>query len=267
MAEYTGEISLLTGTALEKFSALPGRPDFTVELRQEALPSCNNCTIVTQMPDGAVYRKNGIWHRRFSATYSGDFREYAVVEYTDRTATLTVAPNCGNVPHCVESCTAFEHLALLADALPLHASHIQVEDKAILFTAPSGTGKSTQAALWEKHRGAQVINGDKALLLCREAEISAAGLPYCGTSGICHNASAPLRAIVVLEQAKENRITRLTGGMAALRLMTGVIVQNWHEGDLEKVLNLVSRVVEQVPVYLLSCLPDETAVVCLESVL
>ena len=267
LAEYTGELSLLTGTALEKFSASPGRPDFTVELRQEALPSCGDCAKIAQMPDGAVYRKNGIWHRRFVANYNGDFREYAVVEYTDRTAVLTVAPDCGNVPQCVESCTAFEHLALSADALPLHASHIQIGGRAILFTAPSGTGKSTQAALWQEHRGAEIINGDKALLLCGARPIFASGLPYSGTSGICRNAAAELQAIVVLQQGKKNVLTRLSGGRAVIRLMTGVICQNWHENDAEKALSLAIRTVETVPIYSLSCLPDESAVACLETAL
>ena len=49
--------------------------------------------------------------------------------------------------------------------------------------------------------------------------------------------------------------------------MTGVICQSWHEGDREQALSLAIRVAEQVPVFLLSCLPDESAVICLENAL
>lgn len=50
------------------------------------------------------------------------------------------------------------------DALVLHCAYMQREGKAILFSAPGGTGKTTQATLWEKHRGTRVVNGDKALI-------------------------------------------------------------------------------------------------------
>lgn len=265
--KYTGETDLLRGSVLERFYCPEKTPDFTVELRMGALPRCMEGEPVKQGVDFTVYCKNGVWQRRFITSYQGRTWEYAVAEYTDRQAVLTVSPDCSNVPGCVESCTAFEHLSLWAGALPIHASHIKIEGKSIAFTAPSGTGKSTQAALWEKHRGAKVINGDKTLLLCKDDPIFASGLPFSGTSGICNNAAAPLEAIVVLEQARENRITRLTGGKAALRLMTGVIVQSWHSGDMEKALELITRVVERVPVYLLACLPDESAVCCLEEAL
>ena len=267
IAEYSGDLSLLKGTSLEQFRTLQGCSDFTVELRQGELPPCGDQVKIAQMPDGAVYRRNGLWHRRFAANYGGDYREYAVVEYSNSAACLTVAPDCGNMPQCVESCTAFEHLALWANALPIHASHIQLQGRAIAFTAPCGTGKSTQAALWEKHRGAKVINGDKTLLLCKESPIYASGLPYSGTCGICHNAAAPLQAIVVLEQGRENVLTPLRGAKAVSRLMTGVICQSWHEGDTEKALSLAIHVATCVPVFLLSCLPDESAVSCLESAL
>lgn len=222
---------------------------------------------MVEAADYTVYATKRGWQRRFWAQYRGRRWEYACVDYDDRSACLTVAPDCSNVPYCVDSCTAFEHLALWAEALPLHASHIQLGGRGILFTAPSGVGKSTQAALWQRHRGAEIINGDKALLLCRQQPICAAGLPYSGTSRICGNALAPVQAIVVLEQGEENVIRRLTGGKAVLRLMTGVICQSWHVGDREQALNLAIRVAEQVPVYLLSCLPDESAVICLENIL
>lgn len=265
--KYTGQTDLLSGTVLEKFCCNEETPDFTVELRSGELPPIMEGKLLVQTADFSVYFRDGLWQRRFIARYQGRTWEYAVAEYTEREAVLTVAPDCSNVPCCVESCSAFEHLSLCAGALPIHASHIQIGGRAIVFTAPCGTGKSTQAALWEKHRGAKVINGDKTLLLCKDRPILAAGLPYSGTSGICHNAAAPVEAIVVLEQAGENRITRLTGGRAALRLMTGAIVQSWHEGDVEKALDLVAQVVENVPVYLLACLPEESAVACLEAAL
>lgn len=265
---FTGQTELLRGTVTETFAAPAGAADFTVSLALGALPPPPPGALpVAQAVDHVVYRTAEGWQRRFTAGYRGLWREYAAVEYTDQAARLTVSPDCSNVPGCVDSCTAFEHLALRARALPLHASHIQIQGSSILFTAPCGVGKSTQAELWRRHRGARVINGDKALLLCKDGPIFASGLPYSGTSRICENAAAPLKAIVVLEQGRENLLIRLKGGRAVIRLMTGVICQSWHEGDRELALSLAIHVAEQVPIFLLSCLPDESAVRCLENAL
>ena len=59
---------------------------------------------------------------------------------------------------------ALEKHVLNHGGIVLHCSYIKYKEKAILFSAPSGTGKSTQASLWEQHRGAKTINGDRALL-------------------------------------------------------------------------------------------------------
>ena len=104
--------------------------------------------------------------------------------------------------------------------LVLHSSSILVNGKVILFAAPSGTGKSTQAALWEKYRCAEVLNGDKNCVSFDENSGTAIahGLPFCGTSGGLPTIF-PVRssAIVLLKQAPENKIRRLRGITGSLR--------------------------------------------------
>ncbi len=63
--------------------------------------------------------------------------------------------------------TGFSSALLYRDCLTFHCSYILHQNRAILFAAPSGTGKSTQAALWEKYRGAEIIIGDRGLLFRR----------------------------------------------------------------------------------------------------
>ena len=47
----------------------------------------------------------------------------------------------------------------------LHASAVVYEDAAYLFSAPSGTGKSTHTALWrELFPGSYILNDDKPVL-------------------------------------------------------------------------------------------------------
>ena len=79
------------------------------------------------------------------------------------------------------SSVSLAQMLLPQNAFFLHSSFISVDGKAVLFSAPCGTGKSTQAALWEKHRQAEIINGDKAGLLV-ENGVYACGVPFCGTS-------------------------------------------------------------------------------------
>lgn len=144
--------------------------------------------------------------------------------------------------------------------LILHCAYIETQGSAVLFSAPSGTGKSTQAGLWETWRKARTINGDKALLIRKPGGDSkgagtwqAAGWPICGTSGICHNEKHPIRAVVMLEQAKENRAERL-GTAEAFRALYGQITVNrWDREELLHGMELLEWLVSEVPVFHLAC--------------
>ena len=75
---------------------------------------------------------------------------------------------------------------ILADAgmLVLHSAYIVTRrGEGILFSGPSGIGKSTQAALWQRYGAAQTVNGDRALVRPDTGTVS--GVMYAGTSGIC----------------------------------------------------------------------------------
>lgn len=152
-------------------------------------------------------------------------------------------------------------------ALVLHGSFIEVDGKAIIFTAPSGTGKSTQAALWEKHRGAVVCNGDKTGLRIQDDILYAWGLPFCGTSNICRNVKLPVAAIVSLSQAPVNTVTRLPLAAAIQAVMQNVYADRCVPEEWQQVMNLVLDVVAHVPVLHLACTPDERAVEVLENAL
>ena len=147
--------------------------------------------------------------------------------------------------------------------LIFHASYIDWNDKGILFTAPSGTGKSTQAELWRRHRGAEVLNGDKAGVRLDGAP-TVHGVPFSGTSGICRNVSLPLRAVVVLSQAPENAIRRLPPSQAVAALCPNVFADSAVGEEWGTALHLLLDLTASVPVYALACTPDERAVETLE---
>lgn len=158
---------------------------------------------------------------------------------------------------------AVHHIAN-ADGFLLHASWICYRDKAILFTGRSGIGKSTQAALWVKHRGAELINGDRVAVFPTAHGAEVRGIPYCGSSGVNKNRTMPLAAVVVLSQAPENTITRLTGVRAFRKLWEGCSVNLWDQSDIDKSTQAVADTVSAVPVFHLACTADERAVQILE---
>lgn len=146
----------------------------------------------------------------------------------------------------------------LFDALLLHASCVELNGRSVIFTGDSGIGKTTQAKLWQKHLGAEIINGDK--IFVRDINgFHACGLPWKGSSEFCLNKKTSLAGIVVLRQSKENRLT-LLGDSAAEKLLTHVFLPHWDSRCLDSALNIFERIIENVPVYLLECRPDEEAV-------
>lgn len=160
-----------------------------------------------------------------------------------------------------------ERLLLHHGGIILHASFIAKEGRGILFSAPSGTGKSTQAKLWNTLRDYEILNGDRAGIRNGKNGWQAWGLPYAGTSGIFRNEFADLHAIVVLRQGSENRIDRLRVVDAIRYLYPQTTVHHWSAQFVNDVLDILQAITCDVPVYLLECLPNEDAVSLLEQTL
>lgn len=157
------------------------------------------------------------------------------------------------------SSLSLPQLLITQNVFFIHSSFISVNGKAVLFSAPCGVGKSTQAALWEKYRGAEIINGDKAGILV-ENGVYACGVPFCGTSGICKSKTFPLGAIVLLSQSPENSIRQLSGAEALQGLMSNIYLDFVVPYERLKCTDLIIKLVSEVPVFSLSCTPDEDAV-------
>lgn len=166
----------------------------------------------------------------------------------------------GITPKLVLKAMEAEHLICDAGGFLLHASWIEIGGKGILFTGPSGIGKSTQAALWCQHRGAELLNGDRAAVFGDHAR----GIPFRGSSGVGLNRKTPLAAIVYLSQATETTIVRLTGARAFRRLWEGCSVNIWNPADMERTTAAVMATLNGVPVYHLSCRKDISAIEALE---
>lgn len=164
-------------------------------------------------------------------------------------------------------CLALERVMLQYDTFQLHASIIEIDGKGILFTAPSGTGKSTQASLWEKYENAVIINGDKTMIQKRKGDFWGCGSPYAGTSKIYRDLAVPIHSIVVLAKGKENKLTRLSKSQAFMYIYREAAVNIWNENFMTRFAGLLEELVCKVPVYHFACLPDKSAVEVLKNTL
>ena len=170
-----------------------------------------------------------------------------------------------NYSHNLCDLIGLETFLLKQQGILLHASFIRWKGRGILFSAPSGTGKSTQAELWKMYEKAEIVNGDRAGIRRREQGWMAYGLPLAGSSCIYRNESAPLSGIVVLRQASENRIRRLAPAEAFRCLYPETTVHQWNRQWVEKVSGLLFQLIGETPIWLLECRPDAESVKLLKN--
>ena len=152
-----------------------------------------------------------------------------------------------------------ELLLLRHQAVLLHSSIVLYQGKGLLFCGASGAGKSTQAELWHRHLGAKIINGDRTVIRKMPEGFWGGGSMWSGTSRIYHPDQAPIAGIFLVEHGTENRVEPL-GFEAFKTLLTQTIVNSWDPDFMERATQLLAELMDSVPIYRLSCLPDTEAV-------
>jgi len=155
---------------------------------------------------------------------------------------------------------AFRTSILFYSGLVVHAAAIKWNNKGIILSAPSNTGKSTQASLWEKNMGATILNGDRPAMRMRGTVPMVYGTPWSGSSPDFQNSSASLSAIIMLEQGVQNRLRELPPSEAVSRLAARCFLPYWDRYLMDMALSNLEKIVQQVPVALLQCRPDQEAV-------
>lgn len=154
------------------------------------------------------------------------------------------------------------------DSFLIHGSAICVDGKAYLFSAPSGTGKSTHARLWREMLGdrAVMVNDDKPFILRSENVFYVCGSPWNGKHGLGNPIAAPLAAICMLHQAEENAISKLSAAQALPRLAPQCYMPKNPDSAI-KTLGLIDALLKAVPVYKLGCnISSEAAELCFNTI-
>ena len=151
---------------------------------------------------------------------------------------------------------AFEY-----DCMFMHCSALSYCGNAVLFTAPSGTGKSTHSRLWREYFGDKVemINDDKPLLRRIDGKFFVCGTPWNGKHHLGSKKMAPVKSIVILSQAQENSIKKASPGEAIFTVLNQTI-RPYDENKMDKLMELVNGLLGGTPVYKMGCNISENAV-------
>ena len=150
-----------------------------------------------------------------------------------------------------------------------HGAAFVWRQKAWIFAAPSGTGKTTQYRLWKLLFGdeIQMLCGDKPVIEIEHGGTTVFSSPWRGKENMGNRITAPLGGIIILEQEKENSIRRLLPREAAGRIYLQFMFSRKTKEQLLAVCSLEHRLLSTVPVWLLKNRGDEaSAMLCRETI-
>ena len=142
----------------------------------------------------------------------------------------------------------------------LHASCVEYDGKAYLFSARSGTGKSTHTHLWLEHlQGSRIINDDKPAIRCIDGVYYAYGTPWSGKNDESVNVGVPIAGIAFLSRG-ENAIKPMAP-IKALKLFMDQTVRPSDKALMSNMLDCLNGILTNIPVYELSCDMSKEAVI------
>jgi hypothetical protein len=176
---------------------------------------------------------------------------------SDEEAELEGTPKINYPDYYLETLALYRKIAEgLVDfgIILFHGSTLELDGEAFLFTAKSGTGKSTHTRLWREVYGDRVrmVNDDKPLIAISDEGIRVYGTPWNGKHRLGENVSAPLSAICILERGKENSISELNPSSEFPKILS----QTYRKNDadfMRKTLSLLSKLLSKIRVFRLYC--------------
>ncbi len=150
--------------------------------------------------------------------------------------------------------SSFYRQLIKFNGIMIHSSAVVLDGKAYLFTAPCGTGKSTHTSLWLREFGerAFILNDDKPAVRLENGVFYAYGTPWSGKTDQSANCRVEVGGICILERGEKNEISRVTGKTAILGLFSQT-VRPKNEEFMNKVIDLLSMLIDTVPIWQLHC--------------
>lgn len=140
------------------------------------------------------------------------------------------------------------------DTFLMHGAAFSVDGECVIFTAPSGTGKTTHMLNWFKllKDRAVPVNGDKPLIRLENGKFSAYPTPWCGKEKIRGNKKAPVKAVCFINRSKENRAEEISKKQAFHALIKSVYLPE-NEESLSLTLSLLNKFISKTKFYNIFC--------------
>ncbi len=156
---------------------------------------------------------------------------------------------------------SFIYSAARHDTVLLHASSVAVGGEAVVFTGPSGIGKSTHSRLWLSHvAGARLLNDDQPALRLIPGGVMVCGTPWSGKTPCYRNEQARLKAVFRMEQAGENKAVRLSRAEAFCALIDMTSLMRHDRASFALISQTVAGIASRIDAYTLRNRPDASAV-------
>lgn len=209
-----------------------------------------------------IWKQKGEEIRAFDASFYPGHPAYAVTRRRGEELRIAFTDNINilNNPNMqLWNLLQLENFLLETEGIVLHCCYTMYREEAILFTAPSGTGKTTQANIWKKCYGSQIINGDKCLLQRHEAQWQAWGFPLHGSAQECENQRYPIRTIAVVRQDKTDWVEEVNPARRLGLLYSECTVNSWDQERVQMALELLTDLVMKVNVVIIHCTMEDNA--------
>ncbi len=194
------------------------------------------------------------------ASYEDNSQLNSAADITVRVSERKIAASLKQYPSFTEEMAEYVHAGSIFythlidfGGIMLHASGVVKDGFAYLFSADSGTGKSTHTRLWCEHiDGAYIINDDKPAIRKVNNELFVYGTPFSGKEDLSKNEKVKLGGICLIHRSEENTIERISGKEAIVPILRQTI-HRLSEEKLDKLLKLLDDILSSVPVYKMGC--------------
>lgn len=255
---YHGPGELLA-SSFQDFSCKHNTPDLTIHIVSSAPEVHVNGDILVRTEELAICRNEDSYLFLYPPGYGISEMHVA----TDGRYAVLFCPK----PYGSELAEKIFHALRFAfliraqhmDIFALHSASILYQDKAWLFSGPSGIGKSTHTSLWNRCYQTPYLNGDLNLLGFAGGVPVVYGIPWCGTSGYYTTSTVPLGGITFLKQGPTDALLPLNAEETSLRTIQRLVSPSWTEDMLLTNLSFVERLSASVPFFHLQCTKEDSA--------
>ncbi len=246
-----------------------GEPDIEFVITKSDEKIDNDFSAVTKLCPGKYYskqenndvvidydEKSGIILA--TTVFGENYSKITITKY-DVTKLYDISDECF-VVNLIDS--AMHYAIRKFDGIVFHSSAISFGGEGVVFSAKSGTGKSTHTSLWQKEfDGVRVINDDTPIIRAlHDGKVMLYGTPWAGSTGINSNEAVPLRAIVFLSRGETNTIEK-TSFFAVAQRFFDAMVSPLSKEMFDDVTETINKICKTVPIYNLSCNMDADAAI------